>query len=158
MKTKQYIVLAVVLLIAGCKSAKQPVYQLPPIKHIERTVTKLVPIFMPADSATIKAHFECDSLNNVLMREIGEVKSNRMASSFDFIDGLFRYNIKTKPDTVYLPSDSVFIENEVPYPVEVDKIIYQQTKWQRFFYLIGIIATTAIVVWLIMKLGLKRIL
>ena len=157
MRTRQctLTLLTILLIIGGCKS-QQPVYQLPPIRHIERTHTRLVPFFIPGDSLSLRAFFECDSLNNVLMTELEEGKSGRVNSKVGFKNGALDYNANVQPDTVYLPSDSVFVEKEIPYPVEVDKIVIRQTKIQRFFYLIGIIATTAMVVWLIMKLGLKR--
>ena len=156
MRKRHFITILAILLIAGCKS-KQRIATMPPAKHIERTTTKLNPFYIPADSTTLQAYFECDSLNKVLLKRISESKTARMESEIDFKDGRLSYRAKAQPDTVYLPSDSVFIEKEIPYPVEVEKIEFRQTKLQRAFWLIGIIATTAGAVWLIMKLGLKRI-
>lgn len=120
-------------------------------------MTKLIPFFIPADSSMLSAYFECDALNNVLLKWLDEEKSSRMSSELDFKDGKLKYKTKAQPDTVYLPSDTIYISKELPYPVEVDKIVNELTKVQRFFFLIGIISSTSIVVWLIMKLGLKRI-
>lgn len=151
-----FTLLLAVALTVGCKT-KRPVINMPPAKHYERTTTKLVPFYIPADSTALKAYFECDSLNNVLLKWLSESKTPRMDSDINFNDGVLNYNAKAQPDTVYVPSDSVYVYVDTPYPVEVDKIVYQQTKLQRIFYMIGIILTTAGVVWVIAKLGLKRI-
>lgn len=150
-----FTLLVAVALIVGCK-ARQPTYNLPPVRHTQRTVTKLVPFYVPADSTALQAYFECDSLNNVLLKWMNENKTSRMDSNFDFDGSLLSYNAKAQPDTLYLPSDTVFIEVNEPYPVEVEKIEYQQTWWQRIFYMIGIIASTAVAVWVITKIGMKR--
>jgi len=130
---------------------------MPPLaKHIERTTTKLVPFFLPADSTALRAYFECDSMNNVLLKWISEKKSPRVDSDIEFNDGVLDYKAKVQPDTVYLPSDSVFIYVDNPYPVEIDKIEYRQTKLQRFFYMIGIMATTAGAVWVITRFRFNK--
>lgn len=149
------MILAVVSLISGCR-AKQPMINMPPIRHFERTTTKLVPFFIQGDSTVLMAYFECDSLNNVLMKGLSESKSPRVDSDIEFNDGVLDYKAKVQPDTVYLPSDSVFIEMEVPYPVEIDRIVYQQTKLQRILYMIGIISTTAGAVWLITRFRFNK--
>lgn len=156
MRKRHFIIVVAVLLIAGCK-ARQPVVTMPPAKHTERKTTQLIPLYIPADSAVLRAYFECDSLNNVLLKQLSENKSERMSSEVDFKNGQLNYKAKAQPDTVYLPSDSVFIEKEVPYPVEVDKIEYRQTRLQRILYIIGIIATTATVVWLITRFRFNKI-
>lgn len=156
MRRRSYILLLLVVLIAGCKS-KRPVINMPPAKHYERTTTKLIPFYIPADSTALRAYFECDSLNNVLLKSISESKSPRVDSDIDFNDGVFDYRAKAQPDTVYLPSDSVYVYVIEPYPVEVESIEYKQTKLQRIFYMIGIILTTAGAVWGLTRLGMKRI-
>lgn len=156
MRTIRYMTLAIVLLTLGCK-ARPPVINIPPLaKHFERTTTKLIPFFITGDSTVLRAYFECDSLNNVLMKGLSESKSPRVDSDIEFNDGVLDYKAKVQPDTVYLPSDSVFIEKEVPYPVEVDRIVYQQTRLQRIFYMIGIISTTAGAVWLITRFRFNK--
>ena len=150
------MVLIVALLISGCK-ARPPVINMPPLaKHIERTTTKLIPLFIPGDSTVLRAYFECDSLNNVLMTGLSENKTPRMESDIEFKNGVLDYKAKAQPDTVYLKSDSVYIYVDNPFPVEVDKITYQQTKLQRIFYMIGIISTTAGAVWVITRFRFNK--
>ena len=85
----------------------------------------------------MRAYFECDSLNNVLLTKIDEVKSRNIATGYSFQNGMLGYNAKTQPDTVYLPSETTYIEREVPIPVEVVKTVNILTKWQNIRMRIG---------------------
>ena len=85
----------------------------------------------------MRAYFECDSLNNVLLTKIDEVKSKNIATGFSFQNGILNYNATTQPDTVYLPSETTYIEKEVPIPVEVVREINILTKWQKIRLKIG---------------------
>lgn len=118
---------------------------------------------MPGDSAMLRAYFECDSLNNVLMRSFTETKSGKVESSLSFSGGALDYKAATKPDTVYLPSDSVFIDREIPVTVEVDKEVNKPTKWQKTRMRAGdlfISILCAIVLWRVIKwyINFKKIL
>jgi hypothetical protein len=129
-----------------------------PVRTVERKVTTLIPVFLPGDSAVLRAWFECDSANNVLLRDIEERKSKNMASSISFRNGILEYGAETKPDTVYIPSDTIFIEKEIPVPVEVEKEINLLTRWQRVRIWIGDIMITilaAFAVWKLVKLYLN---
>ena len=131
MRTRQctLTLLTILLIIGGCKS-QQPVYQLPPIRHIERTHTRLVPFFIPGDSLSLRAFFECDSLNNVLMTELEEGKSGRVNSKVGFKKWRGRSIITQmyNPTRCISPAIRFFIEKEIPYPVEVLKIEYKANK------------------------------
>lgn len=133
---KKIIILSLIALLAGCKTRQTPVIQVP-VKTVERRVTTLVPVVVPGDSAVLRARFECDSLNNVLLKGIAELKSRNMSSDFSFNDGILEYGTKTRPDTVYLPSDTVYSEKEIPVPVEVEKETNVLTKWQMIRIWIG---------------------
>lgn len=148
MKKVIYILSAVVLF--GCKS-KQPIINVP-VKTFERKVTTLVPFYIQGDSALLRAVFECDSLNNVLLTGIKDSKGKNVETDLDFKDGVLDYRADFKPDTVYLPSDTIYTEKEVPLIVEVPKVEYRQTKAQRFFFYIGLLATGIFAGWLITKL------
>lgn len=121
--------------LLGCKSSK-PLIQVP-IKTVERRVTTLVPFLIPGDSVVMQAYFECDSFNNVLLKELGEQKGRRMDTDFDFKDGKLNYKAELKPDTVYLKQDSVIIEKDVPVIVEVTVETNKLTSWQNFRIKLG---------------------
>ena len=137
MRLKLNILILVVTTVAllGCKSSK-PLIQVP-IKTVERRVTTLVPFLIPGDSVTMQAYFECDSLNNVLLKEMSEQKGRRMNTDIDFKDGKLNYKAELKPDTVYLPQDSVIVDREVPVIVKVPVETNRLTSWQEFRIKLG---------------------
>lgn len=71
------IVACTMLLVTffGCRTKQiATIQKVDSIVYSERLVTKYDTIITPADSASIKAYFECDSLGNVLIRELNEEK------------------------------------------------------------------------------------
>lgn len=138
------------LALSACKMHK-PIVQVP-VKTVERKVTTLVPVYIPGDSAIVSAYFECDSLNNVLLKEISEQKSKNIATKFNFSNGELNYSAETKPDTVYISSDTVYIEKEIPLEIEIPLVEYRQTKFQNTFYIIGLIATAIFIVFIITEI------
>ncbi|BBD46667.1 Hypothetical protein PEIBARAKI_6660 [Petrimonas sp. IBARAKI] len=147
---KKIVFIAFLLLLIGCKT-KHPVIQVP-VKTVERKVSTLVPIYIPGDSALLRTVFECDSLNNVLLKGISEQKGGNVGSTIRFKDGVMDYKADFKPDTVWLPSDTIYIEKDVPFLVKVPKVEYRQTKFQAIFFYIGLITAVALGVWLVIKL------
>lgn len=105
--------------VFSCKTP-QPVTQVP-IKTIEKVVERLVPVSMPADSTSFYALLECDSMNNVVLKQLNEQKSKGIKSDFNFNNGRLDYNAKTVPDTVYIPAKDSIIYKEIP--VEVPRIV-----------------------------------
>lgn len=126
---RKYIFILIILLLAGCK-ARQAQIVTPSLKTVERKVSTLIPVYIQGDSATLRAWFECDSLNNVLLKGIDEAKSKNMQSGVNFHDGVLYYNAKTQPDTVHLPSNTIYKEREIPVTVEIEKEVNVLTKWQ----------------------------
>lgn len=137
-------------MLAGCRSTPPPIQV--PVKTVERRVTTLVPVSVHGDSATLRALFECDSLRNVVLRDLSEQKSKNMQTGFDFKDGLLNYNAKTEPDTVWIPADTVYIEKDIPLVIKVPQTEYRQTEWQVFFSRVGQITLLIIALWGVWKL------
>ncbi len=150
---KKIALIAIVCAVASCKSTR-PITRIP-IRTVERKVTTLVPFYIQGDSTTLTALFECDSLNRVLLKSYNELKGTRVHSAVNFSNGKLNYQASFKPDTVYLPSDTIYTEKEVPVVVEVEKEVIRMSKTQRVFFLIGIVATTIVGVGIFLKI--KRI-
>ncbi|MCX7099917.1 MAG: hypothetical protein NTX38_00075 [Methylobacter sp.] len=111
--------------------AQSPIVTVP-IQYREKIVEKLVPMVNPADSANFLALFECDANNQVIMKELREEKSKHVESQYTFNQGKLKYNAKTNPDTIYLPSKEITIEREIPVRVEVPGPITNiLTWWQK---------------------------
>lgn len=111
---------------------------------------------MPVDSLVLRAWFECDSLNRVLMRASEEQKSS-MESSLKFDGSQLEYRAKSKPDTVWLPTDSIYIYREVPFVVEVPVVEYRQRPRDVFFGYTGKIALAGLTLLALLK-ALKKYL
>lgn len=130
MKTGIKILVIGLVILASCKTAKQPVITVP-IQYKEKIVEKLVPVKLPADSTNIMALFECDSTNQVILKELTEVKSKRIQSLFSFNDGQLKYKAKTALDTVYIPGKDIYIDRDVPVYVNVPgPEVNKLTDWQ----------------------------
>ena len=56
---------------------------------------RLVPVYLPPDSALLTALFECDSNNRVILKAYDELKSQGMNSHLTFEDGRLDYNLET---------------------------------------------------------------
>lgn len=122
-------------------------------------VEKLVEVPLPSDSATIRALMECDENGKVILRwlDIANSKNAQAQFTIDSLGNLLA-KMKTKPDTVYLPSKNVIVfkKEKVPYPVEKEL-----TKWQRIRidfggWAIGIVIITILVVVCRMVYKLKK--
>lgn len=139
------------LAFASCRSTGNLV-EVPVETKIEIR-ERLVPIPVPADSSTLTALFECDSLNQVQLSEIHELKSKRMQSelSFDKPTGTFNYDTKAIHDTIYWPAKDSLVYKDKPYPVEVEKIVYEQTALQKFLTIVGGIALFVVVMGVLLK-------
>lgn len=114
---------------------------------------RLVPVYLPPDSALLTALFECDSNNRVILKAYDELKSQGMNSRLTFEDGRLDYDLETVHDTVYLPvKDSIVY---VPQPVEVE--VNRLTWWQETWMRIGKFSLSILAIWLGLK-GVQKLL
>jgi hypothetical protein len=117
------------LQITSCRVARQSVVSVP-IHSTERIVERLVPVPMPADSASIMALLECNDQNQVILKELSEAKSKNVQSQFDLLDGKIKYSLKTIKDIIYVPVVDSTLFKEVPIRVEVPIEVNVLTGWQ----------------------------
>lgn len=117
-----------------------------------------MPVRIPGDSATLRAYFECDSLNNVLLKEISEQKSKNISTGHSFKNGVLDYIAQTLPDTVWMQSDTIFLSEEIPVEVEVPVVEIKMSAFQRVFFIIGLIAAGFILAWIVVKIKNLNIL
>ena len=101
---------------------------------------RLVPVYLPPDSALLTALFECDSNNRVIMKAFNELKSRDVSSNLTFDDGKLDYQAAVHPDTVYLPSKDSLIYVPKEVPVYVNRL----TWWQEFWIRLGKFLAVAI--------------
>ena len=119
-------------------------------------IEKLVEVQLPPDSATIRALLECDENGKVVLSWL-DIANSKNAQAQLVIDSLGNLlaKMRTKPDTVYLPSKEVTVTKDVkvPYPVEKELTRWQQMKLELGGWAFGIIITAALVIvgWLVCK-------
>ena len=149
--------LGIALFMAGCSSVKHvPVESRTDSVYIE----KLIPMVNPADSAAIRALFECDENGRVVLRwlDIANTKNVQAQLTIDSLGNVIA-KMKVPSDTVYVPSKEVYIDREVqvPYPVEKELNRWQKIKIELGGWAFGIIIgfLLFIVGWLLYK-RLKR--
>lgn len=148
---KKLIFLLLLLALASCRSTGKIVEIPVQTKIVVRE--RLVPVAIPADSSALTALFECDSLNQVQLKQLHDLKSKRVQTTTDFNQktGAFNYATKTTPDTVFLPATDSLVYQDKPYPVEVEKIVYEQTAVQKFLSIFGGIALLLLVIGVVIK-------
>lgn len=151
------LVMFIVMLLAGCSPTKYvPVGS--DVKIVEKET--MVPVPVPADSATIRALLACDKNGKVVLQWFDTEKSKNAQLRF-VIDSLGNLLAKMKsvPDTIYAPSKEVTIEREVkvPYPVEKELTKWQSMKIELGGWAFGIVIFFALILvgWLIYKLKKK---
>lgn len=126
-------------------------------------VEKLVEVQLPPDSATIRALLECDENGKVVLRwlDIANSKNAKMQLTIDSLGNLLA-EMKTPPDTVYIPSKEVTVTKEVkvPYPVEKELTRWQKIKIELGGWAFGIIVTSGLICvgWLVYKMRKNSII
>jgi hypothetical protein len=124
------------MILCAVVSCKTSLIKEIPVRTETVIKERLVPVEIPADSAVMSALLECDSMNNVRLVEIDELKSKRVESSFNLstVDkqASLAYVVKTVFDTVYIPAKDSIIYKEIPLRVDVPIEVNKITGWQWF--------------------------
>ncbi|OFX62692.1 MAG: hypothetical protein A2066_18845 [Bacteroidetes bacterium GWB2_41_8] len=126
---KVWMIAIALLTVMSCKTIKQPITEVP-IHYKERIVERLVPMKVNNDSLKLRAMFECDSLNKVVLKQLKEDKTKGVESQFTFDNGQFDYNATAIHDTIYIAAKDSFIYKEVPVNVAVYVEVNKLTKLQ----------------------------
>lgn len=91
-------------------------------------IETLIPVVNPADSAAIRALFECDENGKVVLRwlDIANTKNVQAQLTIDSLGNMIA-KMNVPQDTVYIPSKKITVKEYVEVPVEVEKKL---TRWQ----------------------------
>lgn len=131
--------LIVALLLASCKTISKEVEV--PIKTEIKVVEKVIAVPSPQDSARIFALFECDSLNQVIMSQINEEKTDNLSTKTTFNNGQLSFKVKTIRDTIYVHQTDSFIYKEKPVRIEVPVEVNKLKWWQQILIWVGVFWT-----------------
>ena len=124
------LVYITIFLVSGiwfgaCRSVRQvPIESRTDSIYIET----LIPVVNPADSAAIRALFECDENGKVVLRwlDIANTKNVQAQLTIDSLGNMIA-KMNVPQDTVYIPSKKITVKEYVEVPVEVEKKL---TRWQ----------------------------
>jgi hypothetical protein len=99
-----------------------------------KTVERLVPVEIPADSSILALLLECDSTNKVTINELDELKTSNLNTSLTLSDNVLKYRVKTIRDTCYITIVDSFILEQKPLIVEVEKAKPYKEVIVRIFF------------------------
>lgn len=135
--------------MVGCKGIERGVTE----KEIVRIVEKetLVPFANPADSLTLTALLECDSMSNILIRELDEYKSDRFSTRLSVNKGQIEYRIKKSNDTVYVPVKEK--QEMSSTDKHIHEVIIEKENIRGLFWWSGLVAWVLLIIWLAIKVN-----
>ena len=132
----------------GCKTGK---HLTSTDSHTQIIVhDKLIPVFRPSDSASIRALLECDSNGRVLLSwfDMAQSENAKLRFQLDSMGNLLA-DFKIPSDTVCIQGkDSTIIKSEVKL-IEVER---KRNSWEKFCIGFTIIALLSIIAFVILKL------
>ena len=143
-------IIIIASLSTGCNLARRIAEV--PVQTIVEVIETLVPIILPPDSTAIVALLECDSLNQVIIRQLSESKSSKVSTSVALVDNTFSYSATIAKDTVYLRRKDSIITREVPVIQEVPYYVNQPKKWQKWLMWFGALSIIGGLVGAVIKL------
>ena len=141
---------------SGCKALPKPKPTIADSVAVNEKyvqVDKLTAVSMPGDSLTFKAIMECDSLNQLLIRSVYELKSERMNAAFSLDKGVFTYKAKTKPDVVYVKSTDkwYYIHKHITRTVTIARTVQVHVNTWSWLDWVGLITIIILVLHIIFK-------
>ncbi len=114
--------LILVLFLTGCKTPQPVVQHTVTVKETLRDTTVIV----EPDTASVKALLECDSLNQVVMKELDVVKGRKIAPQVKFRDRVLEITMPVDSEAVYFSwKERHKIESE---KVTVTKVVKEKYK------------------------------
>ena len=139
--TRLALTIFLIFTLAGCSVKYLPVVSRDTVRVVNEVVRDSI-IELPADSSFIKAWFECDSLNQVIMTELQNRSGKKVKHSTSFNQGQLIVKAKVDSQAVYIAwkerHDSTAVLETVIKEVEVEKIVYRKPKWLKSLASIGV--------------------
>ncbi len=152
MRLPVYILLLIALV--GCRVERFPVISQDTLV-IEKEVVRDSIISLPPDSSVIRAWFECDSLNHVVMTELEAQAGEKVKPYTSFNKGQLTMTAKVDSQSIYLSWKERLEEKQITKTVikevPVEKVVYKKPKWLLALATIGTGAILGIVGLIIKK-------
>ncbi len=160
LRMKRFIVAIIFILVfiafslmifTGCRTAKDTSSV---TMNDSVYVEKLVPVYIqnPADSSLLDAYFKCDSLGNVYIAQITDLKSKGIQTSLNFNKGNLIYKTNKPADSIltYTINKETKINNQLT--TTITKTVTQMSSFEKVFFWIGLIGTVLLLVFLGIKI------
>lgn len=133
------LILLLVTFITGCK-IPQPVIEHTVTVTETETVRDTTVVTEP-DTASLKALFECDSLNQVVMTELLIEKGRKLVPQVKFRDRLLEITMPVDSEAVYLSwKEKHRYEKETVTVTKIVKEKYKPPWYRKLLSWIGVIA------------------
>lgn len=131
-------ILLIMVLALSCRTVKQSSNR----DSVSETITIIRDsiVTMPADSALIRAYFECDSLNNVVMRQLESQQGKSVSQEVQFKDQIIYVKALKVPENHKLTwKEKATNHTIIEY---VDRVVEVKIypRWLVVLALIGCIA------------------
>lgn len=154
--------LALIVMLAGCKTNRlsQQSATRDSIVYIDRELWNDSLIFIPGDSAWIKAYLECDSNGRVLVSQMESLKGKIITPQIEYYPEYIKLSCDVDSEAVYLRWKSRYIK-EVNHSQESVKEIIKEPyvpKFYRFTLWFFISVTGAGLCYVLLKFKPWRIL
>ncbi|MFZ4412440.1 MAG: hypothetical protein ACOYOV_05090 [Bacteroidales bacterium] len=139
---KKIIFIAMIVsLFISCKTKKEITSdRSDSLVYIEKL--KFDTIITPADSSWLKAWFKCDSLGNVYISELIDLKSKEINSDFNFSKGVLSYGTKRDEKKTIIESKNIYINRRIKETITITKTIVKMSMFQKIFFWIGIVLSS----------------
>lgn len=157
---RKYLKILLLLLLAGCAVQHTPVTT--DTVTVTREMVRDSLVIIPPDSAWLKAWFECDSMNQVVMTELEESKGKTIRQEAVFeSSGAITINARVDSQAIYLAwkerHDTATITNTVIKTVEVEKVVRKTPAWLLWLAGLGAGAIVIMIILVvIMQKAIKR--
>lgn len=149
------------VLLFSCKTKQAIITQYVKVDSIvykESIVTKYDTIITPADSAYIKAYFECDSLGNVLISNLNEEKGNLKIKTI-FRDNTIEVRVNVDSAAIIRQAEEQFIKtHNISTTVDNTTVTKKKTFIWWIYYVLGFASCIVIIIFkniILLKFKLK---
>jgi hypothetical protein len=151
MKRITIIFIVLTICLCGCKTARH----IPVTTEIKTEIKEVIRdtvVYVPADRATVTALLECDSVGNVLIREIETLQGELNAKATIIIkENVVTANCQCDSTAIYLRLKDRYEETKIKekIPVYVEKPL---KWWQAAFMWAGIAALIVSIILITIKI------
>lgn len=154
MKRFVLIQIMLVLTLAGCKTAYLPVVSTDTVTIVNEVVRDSI-VSIPADSSFIRAWFECDSLNQVIMTELETKSGKKVQQQTTFENGQLLVAATVDSLAIYLSwkerHDTAKVTQVIYQPVPYEVPVKTVPRWVRILAMVGALGIAGSIVKIFLK-------